>query len=238
MTLLSHSLKVRHLILAAALTTGPGFVNPANAEIAFLVDLNSRTAIDLGNLGGAGSYANGINDAGQVVGYSSIAEGNDHAFITGPNGRGMRDLGTLGGNWSQASGINDTGQVVGYSLTADRTPHAFITGPDGVGMRDLGTLGGNASMAYGINDAGQVVGGSLTAEGSGHAFITGPNGVGMTDLNSLVELPPGIVLATATGINNEGQVLITSPIPEPEAYALMLAGLVLVGAVIRRKEIL
>jgi hypothetical protein len=41
MTLLSHSFKVRHLILAAALTTDLGFVNHANAQTAFLVDLSS-----------------------------------------------------------------------------------------------------------------------------------------------------------------------------------------------------
>src|SRR5687768_14416721 len=120
MTLLSHSFKVRHLILAAALTTGPGFVNHANAQhpqIAFLVDLNSRTAIDLGTLGGSDSIAYGINDAGQVVGQSLTAGGDLRAFITGPDGVGMRDLGTLGGNGSIARSINDAGQVVGYSLT-------------------------------------------------------------------------------------------------------------------------
>jgi probable HAF family extracellular repeat protein len=161
MTLLSHSFKVRHLILAAALTTGPGFVNPANAEIAFLVDLNSRTAIALGTLGGGESNALGINDAGQVAGYSPTyflpaGDNSNHAFITGPNGRGMRDLGTLGGRLSEAFGINDAGQVVGSSLTAEGYYHdfdyrAFITGPEGVGMRDLGTLGGSQSHAWGVS---------------------------------------------------------------------------------------
>jgi len=60
----------------------------------------------------------------------------------------------------------------------------------------------------------------------------------MMDLNSLslVGLPAGVVLESASGINNAGQVIATT-IPEPEVYALFLAGLALVGFVARRKKI-
>ena len=95
-------------------------------------------------------------------------------------------------------------------------------------MTDLGTLGGDYSSASGINDAGQVVGWSQMAAGDRHSFITGPNGVGMTDLNSLVDLPSRIVRGSVD-INNVGQVIIVADIPEPETYALMLAGLGLIG---------
>ena len=56
------------------------------------------------------------------------------------------------------------------------------------------------------------------------------------DLNSLVDLPDGVILTHAIDINNNGQVIATGIVPEPETYALMLAGLVLVGFIARRKK--
>ena len=129
------------------------------------------------------------------------------------------------------------GQVAGTGDTGYGERHAFITGSDGEGMRDLGTLGGNYSLALGINDAGQVVGTSYTAGGPQHAFITGPDGR-MMDLNSLVDLPAGTVLTDATGINNAGQMIANAAvvIPEPQSYALLLAGVALIAVIIRRKK--
>ncbi|SFH45005.1 PEP-CTERM protein-sorting domain-containing protein [Nitrosospira sp. Nsp14] len=97
-------------------------------------------------------------------------------------------------------------------------------------------MGGSFTEAYGINDAGQVVGWSYSANAQ-HAFITGPDGAGMIDLNSLslVGLPAGVVLESATGVNNAGQV-IAAAIPDPETYMLLLSGLALVGFIARRKK--
>jgi hypothetical protein len=61
-----------------------------------------------------------------------------------------------------------------------------------------------------------------------HAFITGPDGAGMMDPTSLVDVPDGVILTDAHDINNSGQFLAAGTIPEPETYALFLAGLGLV----------
>src|SRR5215813_10448353 len=68
---------------------------------------------NLGTFGGSTSFARGINDAGQVVGFSEKT-GNTptHAFLWTASA-GMVDLGTLGGSDSQAQAINNAGQVVG-----------------------------------------------------------------------------------------------------------------------------
>ena len=87
-----------------------GFASSALAQTrSFFVDLNSKEVTTLGTLGGD-SVAYGINDAGQVVGYSDTDNGQIHAFITGPNGVGMTDLGTLGGDYSTLPGSTTRGR--------------------------------------------------------------------------------------------------------------------------------
>lgn len=125
---------------------------------------------DLGTLGGAYSYANAINDLGQIVGSSTTTAngfGGVHAFLW--QAGKMRDLGNLGGTFTIAFGINDREQVVGYSYTASDREHAFLW--QNGKMRGLGTLDGRDSEAYGINNLGQVVGTSQTASGAYHAVL-------------------------------------------------------------------
>jgi len=154
------------------------------------------------------SEAWGINAAGKVVGDSLSSYGIYQAFLY--NGGPLQNLSSPFGLYnSNAKAINALDQVVGVNLTIDGW-HAFLYGSSG---KDLGTLGGHQSNALGINGAGQVVGGAdTTSSGYQHAYLyTAPvmySDPVMLDLNNLVQnLPAGIILSEAAGINDRGQII-------------------------------
>jgi probable HAF family extracellular repeat protein len=157
----------------------------------------------------------GLNNSGQVGGFSSTGTGPYYAVLYG--GGRITDLGTLGGAQSFANGINDSGQVVGESETASGYTHAFLYG--GGTMTDLGTLpGGSYSFAYGVNASGQVVGQSTPRGGAGHAFLYG--GGKMTDLGTL----PGDSESIAYGVNASGQVVGSSFTSSGVPHAFLYGG--------------
>ncbi len=121
-----------------------------NYRYAFLWD-STNGVQTLSSLYSGFSYANGINNSGQIVGEGYIgAVDSWHAVLM--DGNGYTDLGTLGGR-SSASKINDNGQVVGSSSTLNGEIYSFLCDSRN-GMQNLGTLSGN-SWALDINNNGQ-----------------------------------------------------------------------------------
>ena len=109
------------------------------------------------------STAVAINDAGQIIGFSSFDNmpqlGYTHAFLTSATGT-MQDLGTLGGNGAVASGINNLGQIVGNAtLAGDNLSHGFLYTSST--MTDVNSLivspGWEIINAARINDNGQIL---------------------------------------------------------------------------------
>lgn len=168
---------------------------------------------DLGVFDGTSSYALGINNSGQIAGYTFTSSGNLHAFLYSSGSPTY--LGDLGGGSSLAEGLNDLGQVVGYSETSTGCNHAFLY--SGGSMSDLGTLGGLYvnSLALSINTSSQIVGYSyVSSSNSDHGFLY-TSGVGMQDLNILygsllvggTDSQAGFTnLDVATAINSSGQI--------------------------------
>jgi probable HAF family extracellular repeat protein len=218
------------LILLTLLVLSPG--------LAYAIRIfPTYNIVDLGILpGGDRSYAYGINNANQVVGYSSVEpEGVVifHAFRYDYSDGSLTDLGTLGGRHSKAYAINDAGQVTGVSEPTDYVDHAFRYS-DGI-MDDLGALpGGNTSMGYGINNLGQVVGASMVPPPSGtgwwpyHAFLD--TGGSMTDLG--ITATPGYEQTEAYDIHDGGWVVgKTTPAGGGLGHAFLYNGTMLdIGA--------
>lgn len=94
------------------------------------------TLTNLGAIGGdEASHAYGINDAGQVVGYSQYANGGDRAFLY-EDGT-IIDLNTViapvpGLTLRDATAINDQGQIVGFGADARGNNFAFLLTPTAV----------------------------------------------------------------------------------------------------------
>ena len=74
---------------------------------------------------GANSVALGINNKGEVVGYSFQGE-DYHAFLYSSSDQSLTDVGSLGGKINAACAINDAGQVTGYSQDGNGNLLAFI----------------------------------------------------------------------------------------------------------------
>ena len=148
-------------------------------------------------VGGAGSFATGINSQGNISGML-LNNGQGNAFVS-QNGT-VIDLGTFaGGSWSSAYGINDAGQAAGYGMTSGGSFRGFIWTP-GQGYTLLNTLGGANSYAMSINAAGFVAGSSQTSSGYSHAFVS--NGNTMQDLGTL-----GGVASYGYAINDSGNIV-------------------------------
>jgi len=215
-------------LMAAIVLAGSSTGGPTRASE------NERTEYAVANLpslGGTVSSGNSLNDLGWASGTSNLpGDTTQHATLWL---RGSRiDLGTLGG---PNSGViwpvkNDRGLISGIAETNEPDPlgerwscSAFFpsrTGKtcrgvvwEGRSIRALPTLGGNNGFATGSNNQRQVVGWTETTMHDPtcvppqvlqfRAVIWGP---GRAQIEALPSLP-GDSVASATAINDRGQVV-------------------------------
>lgn len=182
---------------------------------------DGSVAGEIGTLGGPMSMGNGVNNAGQVVGSSSLANSPlTHAFVWTKLG-GMRDIGTLfGAGSSFGVAINNKGQATGSSFTPDGTTHAFRWSAAN-GMEDVGLFAPflpHFTNATAIGDTGLVAGWGSNADGDGHAFAWTRRS-GLLDLGTF-----GGISSFAVAVDGEGQVAGYASVPGNLAHAFLWNG--------------
>ncbi|GAB2853943.1 hypothetical protein GCM10027277_23010 [Pseudoduganella ginsengisoli] len=188
------------------------------------------------------SQAIAINDAGQIAGNSSYSEPIeqavlfDHGVLTG-----LGTLPTDGYAHSRASDINEQGMVVGSSYYGNGDQlhtHSFLYQHGE--MTPLGNFT-TENVANAINNAGAVVGYYMVGGATDHGYLI-VNGE-QYDLNALVNNSAGWTISRAEDINDSGYIvgqacrnngsdcvaMMLSPVPEPGVWAMLAAGVGLLG---------
>ncbi len=170
---------------------------PQSQFNAFIWRNGVMTNLDAGS--GGRSFANAINDSGQIVGSRwSNLHSRERAtmWVEGA----PIDLHTLPNNFSYALDINSSGQVVGYY--GDTAYRAFIW-QNGV-MTDLNTLvtlpaGWVIRSAVGINDAGQIIGEVWEGVTLRHGVLLSPFPIVPAD-----SIPPTTSATVLPSLNDAG----------------------------------
>src|ERR1700730_17668819 len=149
------------------------------------------------------SAALGINNQGEVVGYSFQGE-DYHAFLYSASDRSLTDVSSLGGKVTAACAINDVGQVTGYSQDENGNYLAFLFSRNQP-IASLGTLdNASTSEAFGINKNGAVVGDRQSGAPNDRAGLFSKNSVEDLDLGGSNDPD---ALETAYAINDAGQIV-------------------------------
>lgn len=181
-----------------------GFSNGGAPVTPYVYD--SRTGA-FQNLGPIGVYAQGINDAGQVIGNGSTSGG----FVW-QNGIATDLTNTLpNGAGTEPTHINNLGQVLGVAYAIGGAGHPFLwQDTNNNHVSDSGEMidvtnrlpagfPSNSLELVAVNDVGQLAGADVTS-GSGHAVVLTPTAV----LITTPSLPDGaMALAYSASLSAE-----------------------------------
>jgi probable HAF family extracellular repeat protein len=164
---------------------------------------------DIGSFGGTCTYAQYLNNQGQIVGEAAVSgDQGSHAFLW-DRAHGLTNLGNLSGSYAGASAINDKGAVAGWGgLMGDTTVHAALWRHAGQ-VTDLGTVDNDpCSIATGLNDETQVVGWSAPTDcvnfDNARPFLWEHGS--LVDLNDLIPPNSPLQLVYAYEINQRGEI--------------------------------
>ena len=145
-------------------------------------------------------HGEGLNEAGDVVGYYQRDTDDGKAFVWKKGETAVRDIEGLGGKWTVAKDINDAGVIVGSAEQEKGGVRACIW-EDIMKPQDISMYVGPVSEAYALNSSPVVIGQGERSNGEKYAF-TYNHDDGVKFLKSL-----GGRFTTANSINKRGTVV-------------------------------
>lgn len=143
----------------------PGDPFPSTQRFAYFWDNGELT--EIGSLGGTNTFPLDLNNAGKVVGRSSIIDGpfgTSRAFVWSRED-GTQLLGSATGIiGSEALDINELDQVVGYTIVSHEVGIIGFFWSEETGLVEIGQIDRNGFL--GINDNSQIAGMQRNADES------------------------------------------------------------------------
>jgi len=175
---------------------------------------NAGVTRSLGSFGGTNGRAEGINRAGQIVGWSQLTPSGPDDFVS--HGFVVPAAGTLatathieglGGSTTFARGINSDGVVIGDSRDAGGTTRAFVwSASDGIEVIHSPPAGVSFTLVRAINASSIVVGTEPTSAGPLLAWYWA-EGSGDQLLDTMVALDAGWHVRDALAIADDGSIV-------------------------------
>ena len=162
-----------------------GYTDTSGNTHGYLLSKGRYTTLDDPNANGVFTFADGINNRGQIVGiYStqaSVSTGSTgvvHSFVLSNGHYTTLDdpnAGTGANQGTFAEGINDYGQITGYYVDAEGATHGFLLSHGHyTTLNDPDPAATGGIIPEGINDKGQIVGFYIDVNFLAHGFLASP----------------------------------------------------------------
>ncbi|HZQ21762.1 MAG TPA: hypothetical protein VFA89_03095 [Terriglobales bacterium] len=138
-----------------------------------------------------GTWLQGINDKGAIVGSDEVTLIKGHGFLIGPDGT-FTSIDVPNSNSTAALGINNHGDIVGDYAVAGKGSGFLLSGGQ---FSTLTVANALSTTASDINDSGVIAGNYTSPDLTGHGFLLNQGQYTTIDY-------PGAADSALTGIND------------------------------------